>query len=497
MANNKVNTGKAETSLALTPSVERQRIIVKPNANTVIVERNKSVVPTVTTKEEIQYDDAGKPTGTLVTTTTIKDRTIPVERTVINKDGKVIKHAVQVKTGQNVKVTTALEPYSSPDYDVQIPITPVVTSNPTQPQQVISYPSVDDDGQIEPAVDSTGVTYVSVGSVASTANGAIIAQTWRAPRDGYVTSVEVKIKALGASGDLTGMVAGTRDTGEPDMSNVYSSKTAAFADLETGWMPVIVQPVFVRKGELYSTLLESTGAHTFECAIGGNYSQGTFFSCTDASWFRGLQDVDLGMRVKFAEFTETQITTTMEPLSLDGGIGAVMFRFFEILPEGTNRVIRGQIDNIWTDLASPNGAYPFANLPGQVLIQQVLSGTKDLMPVMNHDISRWTTYRKRSDFVGISEPLTMGATVTSASVTATLIGFDDTDHDCVIQLRKTDNSLITPSGYTDTPTDDANVIERTATFTFTGITEFRVQMDGETVVANSHYGASEIRYSAD
>lgn len=53
MGNAKVNTGKAETSLALTPSVERQRIEVKPNGNTIIVERNKSVVPTVTTKEQI------------------------------------------------------------------------------------------------------------------------------------------------------------------------------------------------------------------------------------------------------------------------------------------------------------------------------------------------------------------------------------------------------------------------------------------------------------
>ena len=493
----KANTGKSETVLALTPSVQRQRIEVKPNGNTVIIERNKSVVPTTTTKDEIQYDDAGKPTGVLVTTTTVKDRTIPIERTVINKDGKVIKQQVRIETSQNVKVTTALQPYSSPDYGTQTPTTPTVYPNPTQNQQVISYPAVNDNGQIEPAVDNTGVTYVNVGSVASTANGSIIAQTWRAPRDGFVIGVDVKIKALGASGDLTGMVAGTRDTGEPDMSNVYSLHTTNFADLHTGWMPIIAQPVFVQKGQLYSTLVESTGAHTFECAVGGNFSEGTQFICNDQAWFRGIQDVDLGMRVRYAKFTETQITTTMEPLALENGIGAVSFRFFEIKPEGTNRVIQGLIDNVWTDLASPNGAFPFANLPAQVLMRQVLSGTADLMPVMNHDISRQTTYRKRGDFVGIGKLLDMGTDVTSAAITATLVGFDDTDHDFSLKLRKADNSLISPSGYTDTPTNEPGVIERTATFTFTAMDEYRIQAEGVTHVANSHYGVSEWRYSAN
>jgi hypothetical protein len=493
----KVNTGKASTTLALTPSVERQRIQVKPNGNTVIVERNKSVVPTTTTKEAVQYDDAGKPTGVLVTTTMVKDRTIPVERTVINQNGKVVKHKVQVKTGKNVKVTTALNPYSSPDYSTETPTTVVDTGSPTQGQQVICYPAIDDNGQIVPPVDNTGTTYQNVGTVASTANGSIIAQTWRAPRDGYVTSIKVKVSDLGTAGALTAMLCGTQATGEPDMSNVYSLKTTNFADLLTGWFTVITEPVLVQKGTLYSLVLESTGAHTFETAVGGNFSQGTYFDCQDNSWFRGVQDVDLGMRVYYAEFTNTQVTTTMEPLSLENGIGSAAFRLFELKPEGTDRVIQAQVDGIWTDLTADTEAFPFTGLPAQRLMRQVLSGTKDLMPATNHDISRSIAYRKRTDFVGVSKLITAGASVTSATVKITMHGYVEADHDCVIKLMKADNTQITAAAVADTATDDPNIIERTATFTFSALTQFRVRLEGATNSALSTFGVSEILYSAD
>jgi len=493
----KVNTGKASTTLALTPSVERQRIEVKPNGNTVIVERNKSVVPTTTVKEAVQYDSAGKPTGTLVTTTTVKDRTIPVERTVINKNGKVVKHAVQVKTGQNVKVTTSLVPYSSPDYEVEIPTPIIITGTATQADQVISYPAVDDDGQIIPAVDVTGVPYQSVGSIASTANGSIVAQTWRAPRDGFVTSIAVKITDLGTAGALTAMICGTQDTGEPDLSNVYSKKTTNFVDLATGWLKVTSEPVLVSKGTLYSLALESTGAHSFECAVGGNFSQGTFFDCLDNSWFRGAQDTDLGMRVYFAEFANTQITTTMEPLALENGIGAVSLRLFELKPSGTERVTQVQVDGVWTDIAADTVAFPFTGLPAQRLMRQVLSGTKDLMPATNHDISRSTAYRKRTDFTGVTKLITAGASVTAATVKITMHGYIEADHNCVIKLMKADNTQITAAAVSDTPTDDPNIIERTATFTFSSLTQFRVRIEGATNSALSTFGISEILYSAD
>lgn len=493
----KVNTGKAKTTLALTPSVERQRVQVKPNGSTVIVERNKSVVPTTTVTEEVQYDDAGKPTGVLVTTTTVKDRTIPVERTVINKNGKVVKHKVQVKTGKNVKVTTAVNPYTSPDYSVETPSTVIDTGAATQGQQVISYPAVNDNGQIEPAVDNTGVPYVNVGSVASTANGSIVGQTWRAPRDGFVTSIKVSISDLGSAGALTAMLCGTQKTGEPDLFNVYSLKTTNFVDLETGWFTVISEPVLVQKGELYALVLESTGSHSFDTAVGGNFSQGTFFDCQDSSWFRGVQDTDLGMQVYFAEFAQTQVTTTMEPLSLEGGIGSAGFRLFELNPEGTERVIQGQISGVWTDLAADSESYPFTGLPALTQIRQVLSGTKDLMPATNHDISRSISYRKRTDFTGITQLIDAGASVTTATVRVTMLGYIEADHNCVIKLMEADNTQINHATVSDTPTSDPNIIERTATFTFSAMDEFRIRIEGSTNSALSTFGISEILYSAD
>lgn len=493
----KENTGKKQVVITNTPVQTHQTILNKPNGNTVIVEKNKSVVPTTTVKEKILYDEAGVPTGEALVTRTVKERTTPITRTVINKQGEIVKQKVDIKTSKNVVKKKVITPYSSPDYGTETPVTNVNTGTATQYDQVITYPAIDPNtGQVVPPLDTSGEDYIDVGSVASTANGAIIAQTFRSPKDGFVAKIKARLYDIGPSGDLTCHLCATMRTGEPDLAQVIATTTVAYADLVAGWQPFALTPAYVQKGTLYAAVFVSAGAHTFEIAVGGNYSQGTFFTSQDAAWFKGALDEDLGIQVLYAEFINLQTITTMEPLALEGGIGALMTKLYEIEPEGTQRVLQGQINGVWTDLAADTEAYPLTNLPAQVLLRQILTGTKDLMPATNHDVSKVITYRLKADFDGVTHLISTGTNVTSASVTLTMVNFKEADHDCVVKLLKADNTPITHSAVSDTPTDDPLIIERKFTFTFSALNQFRIKVEGDTVSSLSTFGVSEVLYSA-
>lgn len=492
----KSNTGTKTAVITNKPVQTVQTIKVQPNGSMVIVEKDKSTVPTISTKDKVRTDASGTPIADVAVTKTVKDKTTAITRTVINKQGKVVKQTVDVNKGKHTVKVKVVNPYTSPDTGVQVPGPVGPITSPTQGEQVISRPGVDDDGYVEPPVPDPGDDYVDVGSVASTANGALIAQTFRSPRDGYITKLKFYLADVGANGDMIVNICDTQQTGEPDLSNVYASKTIAYADLKAGWNEMTVVPAFVKKGGLYAVNFISTGNHTFLVAVGGNFSQGTYFNSQDQAWFKGENDEDLALQIFYAEFTNLQTITTMEPLTLEGGIGALQTRLFEIEPEGTKRTLQGRFNGVWTDFTADNVNYPFDNLPALVELRQVLSGTKDLMPATNHDQSRVITYRLRTDMKGVSKLITAGASVTTAKVTVVMHNFKEADHDCVIKLLMADNTVINASATVDTPTDDPLIIERTATFTFAALTQFRWLVEGATVSSLSTFGISEVRYQA-
>ena len=492
----KKNTGTKTAVITNKPVQTTQTIKVQPNGSKVIVEKDKSVVPTTTAKDKTLHNPDGTPRAEVDITRTVKDITTAVTRTVINKQGQVVKQTVDVKTGKNVVVVRNVQPYSSPDIGVQIPTPIGPKPNAGQGDQIISYPDRGDNGQYQPPVDNSDDDYIDVGSIATTANGSLLAQTWRSPRDGYVSKVRFYLSDVGANGDMILNLCATQQTGEPFLGLTYASKTIAFADLKRGWNEVIITPVLVQKGKLYAFQFMSTGSHTFLIAIGGNFSLGTYFDSQDQSWFKGNLDEDLALPIFFAEFTNLQTITSMEPLSLDGGIGAAMFRLFELLPEGTQRTLQGQLNGVWTDLMLDSNDYPFGNLPAQVLLRQVLSGTKDLMPATNHDVSRSITYRNRGEFKGVTKLITTGVAVTAAKVKILMHNYKEADHNCAIKILKADNTVVNHATVSDTLTDDPLIIERTATFTFTSMSSFRIRVDGESNSPLSSFGVSEIIYSA-
>lgn len=486
------NTAKGSVNIANVPSQSAQIVKVRPNGNVLVVEKNKNKVVNTSVVEEIIYDANGLPTAQSVTTKALKDKTVQIEKTAINRKGEVVKDKVREKTKPHVTEITVITPYSSPDFEVQTPATPY---NPggviTQDGQIRTYPEINN-GQIVPPIDTTGTTYQQVGSVASTANGAILSQTFLSPKDGILVQADVKISDLGNAGDLRCMVCGTTPSGEPFLFQTYAETTVAFADLATGWLEIEVEPIYLQKGALYALVLQSTGSHTFDTAIGGKFSQGTFFTNTDGVYHRGSLDVDLGMRLHYADFPNTNMVITMNPLDLTGGIGGCSFRWFEVVPPGCSRVMEALIDNVWTDIASDSNAYPFDGLPAQALLQMKLTGTKDLMPLTWYDVSRQVTFRSREDFVGVSNLITAAGAFTTAKVTVTLNRFNDVNHDCTIKLMKADNSQITAAGVTDIPTENPDVIQRVATFTFASMTQFRWRIEGVTNSPLSTFGVQEV-----
>lgn len=487
------NSSKGSVNIANVASQTAQFIKVRPNGNMVLTEKDRNKVITTTVTEDIIYDAAGLPTAQSVTTKTVRDKTNVIEKEVINRKGEVVKEKVTEKIKPHVTSVTVVTPYTSPDFEVQTPTTPY---NPggviTQPTQIRTYPEIDSNGQIVPPVDTTGVVYQQVGSVASTSNGAILSQTFRSPKDGILVEIEVSLSDLGNAGDLRCMICGTTPSGEPYPGQTFAETVVDYADLETGWLSIEIEPIYLQKGILYAAVFQSTGSHTFETAVGGKFSQGTFFTSTDAVWHRGTLDVDLGLRLYYADFPNTNMVITMDPLDLTGGIGGCSFRWHEVVPPGCARVMEAKIDNIWTDLASDSNDYPFDNLPAQVLMQMKLTGTRDLMPLTHYAPSRQTTFRSRLDFVGVSNLITFAGACTAAKVTVTLNRFVEADHDCLIKLMKADNTIITAAGVTDIATENPNVIQRVATFTFASMTQGRWRIEGATNSALSTFGVQEV-----
>lgn len=489
------NTAKGAAIITTKPAQTITYVNTKPNGNTVTLAKDINRVKTTTTKDVVLYDAQGKPSGEVAITKNIITKTVPRTRTVYDKNGDVISQRTTVRTSRNVRTTRVVTPYSSPDYSEEVPSTPVVSTNPGQTGQVRCVPGIDGNGQIVPPISDTGVTYIPVGSIASTQNGSVLAQTWRSPRTGIVSKVAFSITDLGVAGDLKVLLCGTTASGEPDLANVISAKTVLFADLAKGWLQITLEPAYVQKGLMYAFVLVSTGAHTFETAFGGKYSQGTFFFSQDAAWFAGDLDTDLGMRIYFAEFPQTQIVVSMNPVDLAGGIGGVAWRLYDIVPDACDAVEQFQINGVWTSIEADDDAYPLANLPAQVLYRRVLTGTKEVMPMINMGISRSIAFRSRTDFTGVTKEITTGAGVTTTHVTARLLKYVEANHDCVVTLIKSsDNSVITHAAVADKATDDPLVIERTWTFTHASMSAFRIKVAGTTNSALDTFGVEEILY---
>jgi hypothetical protein len=489
------NTSAGTVVVTTKPTQTVQTIQVKPNGNTVIIEKDKNVVKTDTTKTTVIYDATGKPLGESVTTKTIRDVTTPITRSVINKDGDIIKEKVKIHRNRHVTKTTTFEPYTSPDYGTDTPTPIVYQPVAGQGDQIRCYPTIDGNGQIAPPVTPAG-SVTSVGSVAVTTVGSVIGQTFLSPKNGIITKINLRVLDLGNAGDMTVNLCYAKQSGEPDFGRVIASKTIAFADLAKGWLSFALTPAYVQKGVRYAVGVVSTGAHTLQTAVGGKYSQGTFFLCEDGAWIAGYPDEDLGMQVVYAEFAQTQMTISMNPLDLAGGIGGVMFKNYEIVPEGCSITRQLQINGVWETVDGASDAYPLTNLPALALMRYVISGTKDVMPLMNLDISKSISFRPRTDFVGVTKLISTGVNVTSAIVTMRMIRFVEADHDCTIALLKSDNTVITASAVVDTATEDPLIIERKATFTFTALNSFRIRVTGATNSALNLYGAEEILYSA-
>ena len=116
----KANTSTKKEVITNKPVQTVQTIKNQPNGNTVIIERDKGVVPTTTTRDKVLTDASGTPIADVTATKTVKDKTTVITRTVINKQGEIVKETVDVNRGRNVVKTKVITPYTSPDTGVQI-----------------------------------------------------------------------------------------------------------------------------------------------------------------------------------------------------------------------------------------------------------------------------------------------------------------------------------------------------------------------------------------
>lgn len=211
--------------------------------------------------------------------------------------------------------------------------------------------------------------------------GVIIAQTFVAPRSGWLTDLGLFYTKVAADGNVRVMVCRTVN-GKPDLSRVLSEMNLLRADMKryTSDNPletkVAMPPIMVKAGERYAIVEVTLGAHYAAMAEAG-YTEGTFFTGTDGQFFQGDITKDRKFKVYMARFLSPRTEVNLQTVSLAGGIADLSIRTEQPLLEGAELIYEVQLNGKWERLTGDNlGA--LSALPNLLPLRAVFTGTADI-----------------------------------------------------------------------------------------------------------------------
>lgn len=338
-------------------------------------------------------------------------------------------------------------------------------------------------------VDTWTETYWVVDSTTNDVNGSLVAQTFLNSQNGWLRSVGLTFKVIGADGAVNMYLCNVSDTGEPLLSEVLAQATVAAASLKSSGETDFEfdEPPYLEPGKRYAIVLITGGAHSIALVEGTKYSQGTIFYSTDGGYFSGDLTKDFMMTLYYASFTSARTVVELAPISLSDGIAAFDVLAQTVVPESGSLTYQYQPtgESTWYDIADGT-ADSLLGLPAMCRLRAVFLGSTDAMPGLGLTGSKFRAQRPAKTFKHLSKVRTLEAASTDIRVILLLEGWDATKHTCTCKL-KSDGNAIEAASHVDEIVADKS-IRRTFLFApSTGIKTYQIEIDGITTTALDCY----------
>lgn len=264
-------------------------------------------------------------------------------------------------------------------------------------------------------------------------NGSIYAQTFLVSQPMVMTSIELAIERVGATGDITMLIVETGPTGAPLFNSAIARKTLIRDALVVGWNKFEIDLTLLDPGKRYAIVTVTTGNHSLYCSTGNKFTGGTRFACTDGIFAQGDLTADFCFKVNAAKFRQSRTVVNFGPVTLAGGMtdmqfiqkcwapGATMLEW-EFKPTGQ--------PNWYTfEEEYPGGGHPLNGLPALCELRLVMVGTADLQPMIVLDNKlQVTTGRNRGDMRAVSDPVPFGLSTTHVVTQYLVDAFDPAIH---------------------------------------------------------------------
>lgn len=327
--------------------------------------------------------------------------------------------------------------------------------------------------------------YWVVDSVTNSINGSENCQTFLNSQNGWLRKVGLTFTKKASTGSVTMLICNTLN-GLPNLERVLGAVTVQPASIKTEGETdfEFAQPVFLEPGRRYALVLITGGAHSVALVEGTDYSQGTLFYSTDGEYFQGDFTKDLMMTLYYASFKNPRTVVDLTPVSLAEGIAAFDILHELIQPDATSFMLEYQPSGTGNWYAIQDGTTDnLLGLPAMCRLRAVFNGSTDIMPGLGLSGSKFRAERPGTTFKHISTTRTLASASADIDVILRLENWKPAKHTCTVKLLSGGNT------YTGTVVDEDlgdDTIRRTVTFapnTPTGITSYKIQIEGTTTTA--------------
>ncbi len=319
--------------------------------------------------------------------------------------------------------------------------------------------------------------------------GNVCAQTFAAPRSGWVPKVTIGFSRLDTAGDVTVAITETTTAGTPAYDKVIALVTVNRNDLVLydQMSSIPIGPFYAEAGKRYAVVLITAGNHWVAMTDKNAYAGGTFFTSTDGAWAMGDLSKDMSFEIHYAEFAAPRVEAKLSTWNLDGGIAGIELTTEEIAPDGTSLVwqVQPQVaplpDYETIEDRGTTDATPFDGTPAAMAPKLIFLGDRDMMPGIWLNRSKARLRRPRTDLVHFSDAYTALAACDTVKVTARVLGYKEADHslDCTL-LVGAGETPVAATATVDAVQGDGSLVREWTFSGFAAGTEFRIKLAGAT-----------------
>ena len=341
--------------------------------------------------------------------------------------------------------------------------------------------------------DTVSSPYWQRTPVTGSALGYAWAQSFVQAQSGWCVGMTPRIAIKPSSGAITFGICATSN-GQPDLSNILAQVTLQAPDVvaiaQVGNWIIPLEPTFLQAGQRYAYFVLTQAAYSHECADIEDNAGGTcFYMINGGIWYPNPSQ-NLTFDLAFASFQQSQVSITMQPLQLSGGIAAIDIIANAIVPANTFLNYEIFVNGQWVTLG-PTDVSALASLPPLVQFRVTMVGTAYLMPGITIAGSQCTVSRPKTTLKRGSKPETLASAATKLSMKTTLVDFNAAHHTYAAKAN-----LAGTVHTADTTTDvviDSRTIERTQVFNIgSSFTSYVSEQDGTTDSAALLFHASSI-----